>query len=529
MQQSQGGHQVVVMDNGAGSIKLGFEGEATPRLVFPNCTAKPKGERQLYVGDALLEARELGGMVLRRPHDRGFMVNYDLERDIWQRGFASLAAAAAAGQLQGMGSGPGGGSSSSKSKAALDCRAYSLLLTEPLFNFDAVRAATEEIVFEEFGFNSLLAAPAPFFSLHHICNIPVTAQPAPQQPLSIPGVPAAAGSAGGQVIDSAEAALATYGAPVRALSAAGVAALTAAKAAGAGVIIDAGFSAAYAVPFFDGQLLPDGVRRLGLGGKALTNLLKETVSYRSLNMADEGLLMERLKDQLCWVSQDAVADLHRSNPLNRSPHRRDVVLPDGVHNLRGYVNPPTAEVVAALSPGGKHHGIATGPWPAKPQHIIDVEKKEAAERAAAGAAEGGSSKQRAGGPSVSDQVLQLNNELFMVPEALFRPSDIGLQQAGMAEVVMQAVAACPPGLAPLLYGQVVLTGGCCNLPGFAARFECELRTMVPSDFELVVLAPQEPELTAWQGASAFAAGDNYWQCVRTKQQYEEQGGGRRDR
>jgi actin-related protein len=32
MQQSQGGHQVVVLDNGAGSIKLGFEGEANPRL-----------------------------------------------------------------------------------------------------------------------------------------------------------------------------------------------------------------------------------------------------------------------------------------------------------------------------------------------------------------------------------------------------------------------------------------------------------------------------------------------------------------
>jgi hypothetical protein len=73
------------------------------------------------------------------------MVNFDLERDIWQKGFASLAAAAA-GQLQGMGSGPGGSSSSSsRSKAALDCRAYSLLLTEPLFNFDAVRAATEEV------------------------------------------------------------------------------------------------------------------------------------------------------------------------------------------------------------------------------------------------------------------------------------------------------------------------------------------------------------------------------------------------
>jgi hypothetical protein len=38
--------------------------------VFPNCTGKPKGERQLYVADALLEARELGGMAVRRPHDR---------------------------------------------------------------------------------------------------------------------------------------------------------------------------------------------------------------------------------------------------------------------------------------------------------------------------------------------------------------------------------------------------------------------------------------------------------------------------
>lgn len=34
---------------------------------------------------------------------------------------------------------------------------------------------------------------------------------------------------------------------------------------------------------------------------------------------------------------------------------------------------------------------------------------------------------------------------------------------------------------------------------------------------------QAPELTAWRGASAFAVGDNYWQCVRTKQQYDEQG------
>lgn len=63
------------------------------------------------------------------------MSNADLERDIWLKGFASLAAAAAGGQLNAAG----------KSKAALECKQYSLLLTEPLFNFDSVRALTEEV------------------------------------------------------------------------------------------------------------------------------------------------------------------------------------------------------------------------------------------------------------------------------------------------------------------------------------------------------------------------------------------------
>lgn len=52
--------------------------------------------------------------------------------------------------------------------------------------------------------------------------------------------------------------------------------------------------------------------------------------------------------------QDVCADLKLSNPVSRSPHRRDVVLPDGVHNLRGYVRPPSAEMAAALQPGGKY-------------------------------------------------------------------------------------------------------------------------------------------------------------------------------
>lgn len=51
-------------------LSCACRGAAPLHSVFPNCTAKAKGERQLYIGQQLLEARELGGMVVRRPIDR---------------------------------------------------------------------------------------------------------------------------------------------------------------------------------------------------------------------------------------------------------------------------------------------------------------------------------------------------------------------------------------------------------------------------------------------------------------------------
>jgi actin-related protein 6 len=48
---------------------------------------------------------------------------------------------------------------------------------------------------------------------------------------------------------------------------------------------------------------------MDLGGKALTNYLKELVSYRSLNVMDETLLIDDAKEKLCFVSLDAPRDL----------------------------------------------------------------------------------------------------------------------------------------------------------------------------------------------------------------------------
>lgn len=66
-------------------------------------------------------------------------MNLDLQKDIWQKGFNALAASTAPG----LPAGPAG--ASARSKAVLEYKHYSLVMTEPLFNFEAVRATTEEV------------------------------------------------------------------------------------------------------------------------------------------------------------------------------------------------------------------------------------------------------------------------------------------------------------------------------------------------------------------------------------------------
>ncbi|BDA44347.1 Actin-related protein 6 [Coccomyxa sp. Obi] len=391
------GHQpVIVLDNGGSSCKIGLAGQSEPYRVFPNAIGRAKGERQSFVGDQLLSYRDASSLVLRRPFDRGYLVNWDVEKAVWWRAFKSLL------QVQ-----------------PQDC---SLLMTEPPFNLPSIQSSTLQMVFEEYGFSSFASLPA--------------------QPLSLrawaaerPDLPAAA--------------------------------------AGVGVVVDAGFSFTHAVPLCDGRVLWPSVRRINLGGKPLTNYLKELVSYRSINMMEETYLVEHIKDAVCFVSADLKADLAAARA---GTHKLEYVLPDGVNEQLGHVRQPQPRERGKLS---------------------DKSNRE--------------------------QVLMLNNERFMVPEVLFQPSDIGLQQAGLAQTIVDAVEAAHPDLHPLLYSNVICTGGSAKCPGFSERLYNELRPLVPDDIEVGVHMPADPVLAAWKGASAYGMTPEYHQHAISKAHYEEVG------
>lgn len=64
--------------------------------------------------------------------------------------------------------------------------------------------------------------------------------------------------------------------------------------AGCGIVVDSGFSASICMPLCGMQGVQSAVKRLAVGGKFLTNYLKEMISFRQWNMMDDFLLINRV-------------------------------------------------------------------------------------------------------------------------------------------------------------------------------------------------------------------------------------------
>ncbi|KAA8497324.1 Actin-like protein arp6 [Porphyridium purpureum] len=231
------------------------------------------------------------------------------------------------------------------------------------------------------------------------------------------------------------------------------------------VVLDTGFSFSHAVPVIDGRVIWRAVRRLDLGGKALTNQLKEIISFRAYNMMRDTAVVNAIKERVCRVSPHYLAEIALENKKPRSRRYTptpDYMLPDattGYKDPLGFVIDPAN--VPTLDP--------------------------------------------------TAQTLALTNEKIFIPELLFSPSDIGLGQAGVAELVCQAVEACSAHLPPdeamrlraLLYGNVQVVGGNSLFPGFVKRLLADMRPLVPAEIKLQVLRAPDPQLAALEGSMFF--------------------------
>lgn len=268
----------------------------------------------------------------------------------------------------------------SKECCSVNLNQTSVIITEPLFNFAPIQEATTEIFFEEYECQSLLQ-----INTSNLSNVNYKS--------SNPKCKAS-------------------------------------------IIVDSGYSFTHIVPYINGVKYKEGIRRIDVGGKLLTNHLKEIISYRQLHVMDETYVINQVKEDSCFVSQDFFKDMDLAkSKLENNPIVKDYVLPDYTALRRGFLRDPE--------------------------------------------------------PQGEQQTLRLSNERFAIPEILFNPSDVGIRQMGIPEAIMDSIKACDEETWPSLLLNIVLTGGNAKFPGFRDRIYKDLRTLAPDEFNINITLPEK--------------------------------------
>jgi hypothetical protein len=98
------------------------------------------------------------------------------------------------------------------------------------------------------------------------------------------------------------------------------------------LVVESSESATYITPFFEGQPVKAGIKRLDVGGKLLTNYLKEILSFRHLDLKNSDRLIKQIKEDVCFVSQNLMQDMR----CKRGTFLKHFVMPDDELKKKGY-------------------------------------------------------------------------------------------------------------------------------------------------------------------------------------------------
>ena len=121
------------------------------------------------------------------------------------------------------------------------------------------------------------------------------------------------------------------------------------------------------------------------------------------------------------------------------------------------------------------------------------------------------------------QLITLGNERFRCPEALFQPSFLGMESAGIHETTYNSIMKCDVDIRKDLYGNTVLSGGSTMFPGIADRMQKELTALAPSTMKIKIIAPPERKYSVWIGGSILASLSTFQQMWISKEEYDESG------
>ncbi|KAI1271919.1 actin-domain-containing protein [Xylaria sp. FL0933] len=424
--------RTLVLDNGAYTIKAGFTTDSSPRVI-PNCIARNR-DGKTYVGSELAQCADFSEAVFRRPVEKGFVVNWEAQKEIWEREFLDDAA-----------------------PQRCDPAETRLLLTEPAAGaLPVLQANCDQMVFEEFGFASYYRGLGAAMNAYAY-KPPTTTTTTHEDDAN---TNADAGNKQSEPV------------PAELL-----------------LLIDTGHSHSTVTPVFQGRPIHPAIRRLDVGGKLLTNHLARVLSLRHYDMRNEVYIVNEMKEAACYVSQDFARDLEHSWKGTRGERREPYLTGAGI--AKDYVLPD---------------------FHTRSQGVVRDYDPAQASRA----------KRLAVGES-SEDVLTLRNERFTIPELLFNPSDIGMRQPGLPDLVLQSLRCLPHGLWPGFLANIFVVGGNSLFEGFTQRLQDEIQKLVPDELTVRVTRAPDPITNTWLGGVNLAKHPHFESLAVTKLEYEEHG------
>lgn len=119
--------------------------------------------------------------------------------------------------------------------------------------------------------------------------------------------------------------------------------------------------------------------------------------------------------------------------------------------------------------------------------------------------------------------INIGSESFRCSEALFKPSLLGQEVAGLHEAIFSSIAGCDMDLRREMYNNVVLSGGTTMLRNIEVRLQHDITRMAPSTMRIKIIANPERCFSVWSGGSVLASLSSFQNMWIDAAEYDEVG------
>uniref|UniRef100_A0A914WNG1 Actin-related protein 2 n=1 Tax=Plectus sambesii TaxID=2011161 RepID=A0A914WNG1_9BILA len=245
------GRKIIVVDNGSGFVKCGYAGSNFPTHIFPSVVGRPIVRssqkvgnieiKDLMVGEECTQLRHM--LDVSYPMENGIVRNWDDMGHVWDHTF-----------------GP--------EKLDIDPKDCKLLLTEPPLNPHSNREKLFQVMFEQYGFQSVYVAVQAVLTLY-------------------------------------------------------------AQGLLTGIVVDSGDGVTHICPVYEGFALNHLTKRLDIAGRDVTKYLIKLLLLRgyAFNHSADFETVRQLKEKLCYVAYDVEQEQRLA--LDTTVLVEPYTLPDG--------------------------------------------------------------------------------------------------------------------------------------------------------------------------------------------------------